>query len=246
MAKKKNARKKAAPRKTVKKATPSKRAVKKKTVKKAPKKASRKVSRKPSRKPSRKAARKKRPPGRPKEPAITPANVRRMRILWIEGWTGSKLAEEFGISRNTVHHYLSGIRKESREEDSDLVEHEVERIRYLMAFAWGKIREQDGGETHTTIKDKIISDAGEEAAFADRIVKKIRHDRQTNWVGVVEWCIEQVCKLKGHYLTQNEAEANQEFRVAGYTRDEINKKAAIRFAEVVAEVRAERIEKNGE
>jgi hypothetical protein len=177
--------------------------------------------------------------GQPKvtERLFTPEKLEEMRDLWVGGATGATLARHFGCSRQTIHHHLLKVRKECRDNDADTLNCEIERIRSLQMFAWQNIRAQDGEETHHTIKDKILVEGGWDEPTADRIVKKIRHDRVVNWIGVVQWCISEVCKLKGYYLTRAEAEAKQEFRVAGQTREQITEKAALRFAEYVEKAR---------
>ena len=234
MAKKKTTRLRSTARK---KATPSKRAApKKKAAMKMPVKPATKATGKATAKPRRKAKRK---PGRPKdqERVFLPADLEELRLLWIDGATGATLARHFGCSRTTIHHHLRTVCKECRDNSEDTADCEVERIRALQVFAWKNIRENDGEETHITIKEKILGNGIGEAVMADRVIKKIRHDRVVNWVGVVQWCISEVNRIRGHYNTRAQVEAKEEFRVAGQTREQITAKAAKRFAEYVEKAR---------
>jgi len=238
MAKKKATRLRSAARK---KATPSKRATPKmKAAKKKPVKPTTRATGKATAKPKKAVKRKvKRKAGRPKlaERVFTPADLDEMRLLWIDGATGAALARLFGCTRQTIHHHLLGVRKECRDNSEDTADCEVERIRALQVFAWENIDEQDGEETHVTIKDKVLGKGKGEAEMIDRVVKKIRHDRTVNWVGVVQWCISEVNRIRGHYITRAQVEAKEEFRVAGQTREQITAKAAKRIAEYIDKAR---------
>ena len=186
-------------------------------------------------KPRKKPAPAKRKPGRPKraERPIGPAEIAQISELWLRGRTVEDIGHTIGVSRQAISHHLNAtIRPLWRDRVAAPLGQELAKIDVLERVAWQQFESQAPCETTEQIKTSL-DDAGVDLNVLERVAKAIKRPGQKAWLEIVQWCIEQRCRLAGYYTVKAEKESSGGFRVAGMTAGMVNDEMARRIVKVI-------------
>jgi len=178
--------------------------------------------------------------------SITPELHEQIRELWLQGKTLSEMEAATGIPRSTLQRFVATVLRPQA--NAAGVRHMGEllaEMQMLRAFAWEQL--QAAGKPQQRITEKTIPTAAKAAGRSkkaaaalvvafQRIVQTYPNQSARNWAQVIEWCIEQECRLAGYYRQPSGSPVG-EFRVAGSTPDQINEKMLKRLRDCVMAVR---------
>ena len=173
--------------------------------------------------------------GRPKRAArpIGPAELGQISRMWLAGHTLEDIGIAIGVSRQAIGHHLDAtIRPLWRKEVCDPLGQELAKINLLERTAWKRFNSDAPCETTEQIKKGLAAEGAEES-IVERVITTIRRPGQKAWLEVVQWCIEQRCKLAGHYTVKPEKEEHGTFRVAGMTAAQVNEEMIKRVTKLV-------------
>ena len=186
-------------------------------------------------KPLKNRALDKRKPGRPKraERPIGPAELAQISELWLRGRTVEDIGITIGVSRQAISHHLNAtIRPLWRDCVAAPLGQELAKIDLLERVAWLRFESKEPAETTEQIKTGLVDD-GVALDVIEKVAKTIHRPGQKSWLEIVQWCIEQRCKLAGYYTVKAEKESSGGFRVAGMTAGMVNDAMIERMVKVI-------------
>jgi len=154
----------------------------------------------------------------------------------------TEIAKAIGVSVATIkHHYEHTIRPSFRHALARTAEEEMARIDEIERIAWDRFDASLNPATKETIKTEMIEglkgNAKAKAAklgTVERSLTKISSNGDTCWLHVIQWCVEERCKIKGHYASQRlQIHHGGEIRVAGKSREDLDRELYERIAYIV-------------
>ena len=178
--------------------------------------------------------------GRPKsgEQPVTPAVLRRIGILWIEGWSKWEIAKEIGVNESTVRHHLNNTICPNWHEDmrSRLAE-DLAKVAHVERTAWERFHAATPGETQEVV-EKALLDGGSKPRIVKQAVKTVTKTGEVAWIQVIQWCLEFRARIHAHYTpTRTHIDHGGELRVAGKTPCEVDQEMLKRLMRQIAERR---------
>ena len=201
---------------------------------------------KPKKQPDPSGPRKAKPPklrspvgrkrGRPKnsERPIGPAELVLIARQHLRHRPNAEIALALGVSERAVEHHLNTTIKPSwRYTLARTQEQELARIDEVERIAWERFEASLAPTTREVVKE-VLAKGGTEPQIVERVLTKIDRNGETAWVNVIQWCVEERCKIKGHYAAQR-LQINQttDIRVAGKSREDIDRELMERVAFVI-------------
>ena len=178
----------------------------------------------------------KRRPGRPRkaERPVSPANLVKIGRLWLTGHSCTEIGELISVSRQAVtYHIHNTLRPMWQAGIQQTLGEELAKIQALEQTAWAQFRSNEPVETHEQLRH-VLSEGGADEQLVERVTSKVRRFNQKTWLDVVQWCIEQRCKILGHYTpTKPAVRPEHEFRVAGMTAGQVNDAMIKRMVKVI-------------
>ena len=177
---------------------------------------------------------------------ITPELHEQIRDLWLQGKTLSEMEAATGIPRSTLQRFVASVlRPQAQSAGVRHIGELLAEMQMLRSFAWQQL--EAAGKPQQRVTEKTIPTAAKAAGRSkkaaaamtgafQRIVQTYPNQSARNWAQVIEWCIDQECRLAGYYR-QPISGPTSEFRVAGYSPAEINEKMLKRLWERIKEIR---------
>ena len=180
-----------------------------------------KRSEKPSTKPPAK-----RKAGRPPQDdrAITPAVLGQIGDMFLAGWKTSQIAVKVGVDWSTVDYHLKSTIQPIWEKN--LVHKasiELAKIDRMEHIAWKKLIEDLPFEERVTVTESLLEGGGDL-----QLVKRIRSTNprrgSTEWMKIIQWCIQARWKLLDYCVGSPKVKADDEgFRIAGRSTEQLDK-----------------------
>lgn len=176
---------------------------------------------------------------------VTPKDTEAIAALWLKGYTMAAIAAATGVARTSVYYHVSNVLvPEFRTSILSERETELAKIDHLEMVAWQRFESTAPAEIVEQVKSAIpeISEASKSTeklddaklAIIERTLRKVTRAGQSAWLDVVKWCIEQRCKIMGHYAAQRlDLSVHGELRVAGLDPEQIDQIMLQRLAEVI-------------
>lgn len=191
-----------------------------------------------------KAKKNNRKPGKPHsaQRVIGPAELVIIARMKLKHVPVPEIAELFGCDEKTIrHHYEHNIRPSFRHTLMRTAEEELARIDEIERIAWVRFDKSLEPETKETIKQGLVKGLkgttkvrATKLEAVERVVTTITKNGETSWIAVIQWCVEERCKIKGHYAAQRlQINHGGEIRVAGKSRDDIDRELQERIAYIL-------------
>ena len=181
---------------------------------------------------------KRRRPGRPRRSnrPVSPAKLSKIGGLWLTGHSYTEIGELIGVSRQAVSYHVDKTLKPMWKAGVQrTLGEELAKIRVLEQTGWRQFRSKEPVETHEELRH-ALSEGGVEGKLVERVTKTVRRCNQKAWLEVVQWCIEQRCKILGYYGSDEvKHEHGGELRVAGMTASQVNEDMLKRVTKIVKE-----------
>lgn len=150
-----------------------------------------------------------------------------------------EIAELLGVDEKTVrHHYEHTIRPSFRHVLNRTAEEEMARIDEIERIAWECFDKSLEPQTRETIKTGLIEglkgnskSKAKKLGTIESVLTTIHTNGDTSWINVIQWCVEERCKIKGHYAAQRlQINHGGEIRVAGKSREDLDRELHQRIA----------------
>ena len=174
-------------------------------------------------------------PGRPPrdQRPVTPRVIEGFADMWLSGRTLRQIAAEFGVTRNTVAHHLDrSVRPLWRRRMEDRLSEEIARIDYVERIAWQKFHESEKPQTKRQVKKALVDDGGANLEVVEKVMTKIKRTGEPVWLNLVQWCIDARARYLS-YEPPRTIKAQNEYRVAGKSPDQVNEEMMRRLLERV-------------
>lgn len=144
------------------------------------------------------------------------------------------LAVQLGVSEATIRFHLEhNIRPIWHHGMQRTAELELAKIDEVERTAWECFAKTLDNETHETIKQELEKEGGN-LKTVERMLKTVTTAGSTAWMHVVMNCIAERAKILGYYAAQRfKIDGGGSIRVAGKSREDINKELLQRIAHVV-------------
>jgi len=181
--------------------------------------------------------------GRPhkQDRPITPAILLEINRQWLEGVPQTLMAEQLGVHVKTIQYHVASKLRPAWErnvsKDKALV---LAKINHMERTAWERFHSHAPAESREQIHEALL-ECGGDRQVVDRVLTRITREGQAGWLQIVQWCLEQTCKLLGLYAAErHEVRTSGELRVAGLDPDQLNQEMVAEWLERAEHVRAER------
>ena len=154
--------------------------------------------------------------------------------MWLAGHSQTEIALTIGVSRQAIRHHLdTTIKPLWQKSICDPLGQELAKIGLLERVAWQRFNSDAPVETTEQVKHGLDAD-GVDTAIVERVIKTIKRPGQKEWLEIVQWCIEQRCKLAGYYSEKKvRHEHSGELRVAGMTAGQVNEEMLQRVTRLI-------------
>lgn len=181
----------------------------------------------------------KRKVGRPRR--LGPTALDEIGKLWLQGYSNIWIGEQYGVDESTIRHHLTNtIKPVLFEQCSQQVDVELLKIDLMERVAWERFESEEPGE----IREKgirgstqRIRDLLEKHGVSEQLIERvtIRRIGSSAWLNVVQWCIEQRCKIRGYYAAErHDFNINLGIRAAGKSPDELDHEMLEKLALMLA------------
>ncbi len=169
------------------------------------------------------------------ERAIGPAELAIIAQRHLQHRPIVEIAEELGVVPGTIRHHLEhSIKPSFRHSLMRMAEEEMARIDMVEKIAWERFAASMEPQTKRTIKHGLLDGLKGKPGkigIVERAMTKIKTNGDIGWINVIQWCVEERCKIKGHYASQRlHINHGGDVRVAGKSREDIDLELQQRIA----------------
>jgi hypothetical protein len=178
-----------------------------------------------------------------KDRLITPLGMEEINRLNLRGVSPYKIADVIGVNPDTIYYHLKhsipSLRKKIRLDVEDNLALADEMIR----TAWDGFAKSQGEETSEQLEETLLdTDNPDKLQLSKRVLKTLQRDGNTNWLGVIQWCMDHKAKIGGMY--QQDRTNDKDLRVAGKTPEEVQEELTDRIMKRLAERGGVNVEEN--
>ncbi len=185
----------------------------------------------------RSGRRKGNPPGKR---LIGPLELDQIARMQLQHVSIDQMAVKLGVSPSTIRHHLdTSVKPIWHYGIERLAEEELARIDMIERIAWERLESAENDQTET-VKDVLAKETvdGQVVEYLKTVERATTRGNRSGgilgWMGVIQWAVQERCKIKGHYAAQR-LQINQggDIRVAGKTREDIDQELTERIAFVL-------------
>lgn len=176
--------------------------------------------------------------GRPRKSdrVVTPEVLRKINDMWCENVPVIEIGNRLGLGSTTVQYHIDRtLLPVWRKELVVGAEVELAKIGHIERIMWERWLVSQDPQSRESIKMALM-EGGSDLEVVERAKVLTKRTGEVSWLHVIQWCIEQRCKICGHYAPEKfEIDGKIEYRVAGGSPSEVNEKMAAKLADLVSE-----------
>lgn len=159
----------------------------------------------------------------------------------------NSIARLYKVHNRTIYRLRDRrIRPMLREMAKRPLEDIMGEITEIRRVAWKGYQATLAGLTEETVEtalDEAKKGGKISEIMVKKVIRKLPNNTATAWLAVIQWCADFEAKIYGHYApTKSQVAIQGDFRVAGYSPDQINAENLAKLDAAIRQNRAREIE----